>query len=91
MKSWLLIRQTGDLYRIINNTGQDACNVTFAIKGAMVGGNFGDPRWSHTVDVIQPNAGIEEVFAKAFGSGQAITVEWSEPSGQLHNHLIPFD
>lgn len=88
---WVLVPVGQDLFRVINNTGEVARDVSFGIQGAMVGSTFGDPNWKHFVEEVQPDAGIEEVFVSAWGDGQAITVEWTSLSGTVENFLIPFE
>lgn len=87
---WVLIWVENELFRVINNTGEIARNVSFGIQGAMVATVSGDPNWKHFVKEVQPGAGIEEVFARAWGDNQAITVSWTSSSGSVESFLIPF-
>lgn len=89
-RAWVLVHVGRELYRVLNNTGETARDVTFGIQGAMVATPFGNPQWRYSVEEVRPGAGIEEVFARSWGDGQAITVSWTNPSGSDESYLIPF-
>lgn len=88
---WTVRHGQGRLLLITNETGAEAADMEMKLRGAAVGGMFGNPNWSFSTPSMAHGQSVEAPFGAAWGADAdppRMEITWTDPGGQQRETVV---
>ncbi len=89
--TWTVYQGRGRLLALTNETGAEAIDVVMKLRGAAVGGMFGNPNWSFSAPSMAHGQSVEAPFGAAWGAANdppRIEIAWTAPSDERREYVV---
>lgn len=83
MSEWFLRHVSNQLHQVVNNTGEEARDVSMRVEGAVL------PDFRFSAESVQVGDGPQQVFAQAWGEPGVVIIDWTSPDGGRRQVRVP--